>query len=56
MSNEILAVSIPQTDDDIDIFEEIKIVLITHGFVYIDMKPDYNSACIIYRFQRQDNG
>ena len=52
MSNEILAVSVPQVEDDIDIFEKIKTLLITHNFVYLDMKPEYNSESIIYRFQR----
>lgn len=54
MSNEILAVSVPQVEDDIDIFEEIKTLLNTHNFVYLDMKPEYNSEAIIYRFQRPD--
>ena len=54
MSNEILTVAMPQVSDDLDIFEELKIVLFTRGFVYIDMAADYNSASIIYRFQRKD--
>jgi len=55
MSNEILAVSMPQTEDDIDIFENIKALLNTHKFVYLDMKPEYNSESIIYRFQRLES-
>jgi len=54
MSNEILAVSIPQVEDDIDIFELIKTLLVTRDFVYIDMTPEYNSEAIIYRFQRKE--
>jgi len=54
MANEILALSIPQSDDDLDIFEDIKTLLITHGFVYIDMAPDYNTERITYRFQRDE--
>jgi hypothetical protein len=50
----ILAVSIPQTFDDIDIFEDIKALLLTHQFVYIDMAADYNIESIIYRFQRNE--
>lgn len=49
---EILAVSMPQTEDDIDIFEDIRALLLTRHFVYIDMAPDYDAARIIYRFQR----
>jgi len=55
MSNEIIAVSIPQIDDDIDIFEEIKILLKSWKFVYIDMRPEFNTECIVYRFQKQPN-
>ena len=54
MSNEILGVSIPQVDDDIEIYEKIKTLLITHGFVYIDMKPEYNIEAINYRFQKKE--
>lgn len=54
MSNEILTVKMPQVADDLDIFEELKMVLFTRGFVYIDMAPDYNSESIIYRFQRDE--
>lgn len=50
--NEILAISMPQTEDDIDIFEDVKALLLTRGFVYIDMTPDYRADRIIYRFQR----
>lgn len=50
---EILALSMPQTDDDIDIFEDIRALLLARGFVYIDMAPDYNADRIIYRFQRE---
>jgi len=54
MSNEVLAISIPQIDDDIEIFEDLKILLNRHKFVYLDMKPEYNSEAIIYRFQRKE--
>lgn len=50
---EILAVSLPQSEDDLDIFEDIKALLLTRGFVYIDMRPDYDASRIIYRFQRE---
>lgn len=50
---EILAVSLPQTEDDLDIFEDIRTLLLTRGFVYIDMAPDYDASRIIYRFQRE---
>ncbi len=53
MSNEILSVVIPQVADDLDIIEELKILLMTRGFVYIDMAADYNSEAIVYRFQRE---
>ena len=55
MSNEVMAVSIPQVEDDIQIFEKIKVLLNTHQFVYLDMKPEYNSEAIVYRFQRKEN-
>jgi len=51
--NEILAVSLPQTHDDLDIYEDVRLVLITYGFTFLDMKPEYNTESIIYRFQRQ---
>ena len=50
--NEMLTIEIPQMDDDIDIFEEIKALLIARKFVYIDMKPEFNRETISYRFQR----
>jgi hypothetical protein len=53
MSNEMLSITLPQVDDDLDIFEELKILLMTRGFVYIDMAADYNSESIVYRFQRK---
>jgi hypothetical protein len=53
MANEIIAISIPQIPDDIEIFEFIKALLITHQFVYIDMAVEPDTNCIRYRFQRQ---
>jgi len=54
MSNEILALTLPQIEDDIDIFESIKTLLKTHNFVYLDMAPEFNTESITYRFQRPD--
>lgn len=54
MSNEIIAVSIPQMDDDIDIFEDLKAIMMTRGFNFVDMCPEFNTECITYRFQRKD--
>ncbi len=54
MSNEILALTLPQVEDDIDIFESVKALLMTHKFVYLDMSPEFNTASITYRFQRPD--
>ena len=53
MSNEILSITLPQVEDDLDIIEEMKILLMTRGFVYIDMEADFNAEAIIYRFQRK---
>ena len=50
----MLSITLPQVDDDLDIIEELKILLITRGFVYIDMAADFNSEAIVYRFQRPD--
>lgn len=54
MSNEILAVTMPQVEDDIEIFENIKALLNTHNFVYLDMQPEFNAESITYRFQRPE--
>lgn len=55
MSNEVIAVSIPQMEDDIDIYEEIKVLLKSRKFVYIDMKPEFLTENIVYRFQRNED-
>ena len=54
MSNEIIAISVPQVEDDIDIFEEVRTLLATRGFVFIDMRPEFEMESILYRFQRKD--
>ena len=54
MTNEILALTLPQIEDDIDIFESVKALLKTHKFVYLDMVPEFNMESITYRFQRLD--
>jgi hypothetical protein len=54
MSNEIIAISIPQFDEDIDIFEDIRILLLSKGFAYLDMGAEYNTESITYRFQRKE--
>jgi hypothetical protein len=54
MSNEIISVSIPQFDDDIDVFEDLRVILATKGFNYLDMAPEYNTESIVYRFQKSD--
>ena len=54
MSDEIIAISIPQMDDDLDIFEDVRIMMQTKGFAYLDMQPEFNTESITYRFQRAD--
>jgi len=52
--NEIIAISIPQMEDDLDIFEDVRIMMQSRGFIYIDMKPEFNETSITYRFQREN--
>ncbi len=54
MPNEIIAVSIPQFDEDINVYEAIQKTLKSCGFHYIDMQPEYNTESIIYRFQKEE--
>ncbi len=56
MANEIVSVSIPQMDDDIDIIMDIEAVLRVRGFHVID--PEINRATneIVYRFQKVNDG
>ena len=53
----ILSVSegIATINDDIDIFEDVKALLMTHKYVYLDMEPEYNKAAIVYRFQKKED-
>ena len=52
--DEIIAISIPQMDDDIDIFEDVRVIMAAKGFTYVDMKPEFNTESITYRFQRNE--
>ena len=52
MSNEILSISVPQMSEDIDIFEDIRIILKKYDFSYLDMEVEYTASSIVYRFQR----
>ncbi len=58
MANEIISVNVPQCSDDIDIFEDLKAMLMTRGFAYIDMEPgsrqNYTEESVTYRFQREE--
>ena len=58
MAKEIISINIPQLDDDIDIFEDLKAILMTRSFFYIDMQPgsrqNYSGESITYRFQHED--
>jgi hypothetical protein len=52
MSNEIISVSVPQMDDDLDILEDLKLVLKSRGFYEVDVTVEYETDAIRYRFQR----
>lgn len=52
--NEIISVSIPQCDFDLDWYEAIKTLLIAHGFKELDMSIEQETNNIRYRFQNND--
>jgi len=51
MANEIISVSIPQCEKDLDWYEAIRVLLIAHGFEEIDMSIEQETNNIRYRFQ-----
>lgn len=55
MGNEIISMSIPQMDNDIDIQEAIKVILVTFGFEELDISVEYETDSIRYRFQHKDD-
>jgi hypothetical protein len=53
VDNPIISVSIPQTPDDLDLYEEIRLVLMARGFLELDTSIEYETNSIRYRFQRR---
>ena len=54
--NPIISFSIPQTPDDLDLYEEIRLVLMARGFLELDTSIEYETNSIRYRFQRRTDG
>lgn len=52
----IIAVSLPQDTDDLEVLESIKASLAHFGYDLLDLNIEYETDCILYRFQRIQDG
>ena len=50
MDNLFITVSIPQHENDIDIYETVRLALASHGFQELDISIEYETNSIRYRF------
>jgi len=51
--NEIISISMPQVEDDIDVYEALRTLLATFDYEELDMSVEYETDSIRYRFQRK---